>query len=81
MFNGAGATCVAAKALERNWIGIDLHPGYCEIARNRVEHEPVDPHKVLLEPVKVRGAENGSRLALFAESIEDEQRIIPLVPE
>jgi len=72
MFNGTGATCVAARALERKWVGVDLHPGYCEIARNRVKHEPVDPHRMLLEPVRVRGAENGRQLALFAESVEEE---------
>jgi len=71
MFNGTGATCVAARALERKWIGIDLHPGYCEIARNRIKHEPVDPHRMMLEPVRVRGAENGRQLALFTESAEE----------
>jgi len=68
MFNGTGATCVAARALERKWIGIDLHPGYCEIARNRVKYDAVDPHRMMLEQVKVRGAENSRQLALFAES-------------
>jgi len=70
MFNGTGATCVAARALERKWIGIDLHPGYCEIARNRVKYESVDPHCVILEKVRVLGAENSRQLALFTESTD-----------
>jgi len=68
MFNGTGATCIAARALGRKWIGIDLHPGYCEIARNRVKYESVDPNCIMLEKVKVRGAENSRQLVLFAES-------------
>ncbi len=71
MFNGTGATCVAARALDRRWIGIDLHPGYCEIARNRLRHEGVDPHCVMLEKVRVRGAESSRQLVMFADSPEE----------
>jgi len=67
MFNGTGASCVAARALHRNWIGIDIHAGYCGIARNRVEHEGVDPHAVMLQRVSVRSPENSRQLPLFAE--------------
>ncbi|MEX2356655.1 MAG: site-specific DNA-methyltransferase [Thermaerobacterales bacterium] len=56
MFNGAGATCVAARATGRNWVGIDLHPEYCRAAEQRLAAEEVDPRAVMLEPVKVRGA-------------------------
>ena len=72
MFNGTGATCVAARALERKWIGIDLHPGYCEIARNRIKYESLDPHCMMLEKVRVLGAENSRQLALFTESAEED---------
>jgi len=72
MFNGTGATCVAARALGRKWIGIDLHPGYCEIARNRVKYESVDPHCIKLEQVKVRRAESSRQLALFTESVDED---------
>jgi len=65
MFNGAGATCVAARALGRKWIGIDLHPGYCEIARHRVQRESVNPHCMILETVRVKSAENSRQLELF----------------
>ena len=36
-FCGAGTTCVAAKKLKRNFIGIDKVEGYCQISRDRVE--------------------------------------------
>ena len=36
-FCGSGTTCVAAKMLGRNYIGIDISPEYCEIARQRLE--------------------------------------------
>jgi DNA modification methylase len=70
MFNGTGATCVAARALGRKWIGVDLHPGYCEIARNRVKYETVGPHCIMLEKVRVRGPENSKQLHLFTATSE-----------
>lgn len=35
-FAGAGTTCVVAKKEGRRWIGIDLSPEYCEMARKRI---------------------------------------------
>ncbi len=37
MYLGSGTTCVAAKMLGRRYIGIDISPEYCEIARKRIE--------------------------------------------
>jgi site-specific DNA-methyltransferase (adenine-specific) len=35
-FLGSGTTAVACRLLNRNYIGIDISPEYCEIARKRV---------------------------------------------
>lgn len=36
--NGSGSTCIAAKILNRNYIGIDISEEYCEIAKNRINN-------------------------------------------
>jgi DNA modification methylase len=40
-FAGAGTTCLVAKKLGRNYIGIELKKEYCEIARKRIAKVPV----------------------------------------
>jgi site-specific DNA-methyltransferase (adenine-specific) len=39
-FLGSGTTAVACKELGRRYIGIEISPEYCEIARNRVNAIP-----------------------------------------
>ena len=39
-FLGSGTTTVACKSLGRRYIGIEISPGYCEIARKRVNNIP-----------------------------------------
>ena len=34
---GSGTSCVSALMLKRNYIGIDISPKYCELARNRIK--------------------------------------------
>lgn len=58
MFNGTGSASLAARSLERNYIGIDLNPEYCAVARQRLMEEPVDPNAVFLHPVTVTRAMN-----------------------
>ncbi|MBD3266961.1 site-specific DNA-methyltransferase [bacterium] len=53
MFNGTGATCLAAQALGRHFIGVDLNAEYCAIAQNRLQTEAVDPRAIFLEPIRV----------------------------
>jgi len=36
-FNGSGTTCVAAKQLNRRFIGIDTNQEYCDTTRQRLE--------------------------------------------
>jgi DNA modification methylase len=81
MFNGAGATCLAARALGRKWIGIDLHPGFCEIARNRITYDSVNPHCIMLDQIRVRGAENSKQLALFPKSPIEESTNLKKIPK
>ena len=35
---GSGSTCVAAKQLGRNYVGIDISSEYCDIASNRINN-------------------------------------------
>ena len=69
MFNGSGSSCIAAKSLGRNFIGIDLNASYCQIARLRLLREHVDPEAVFLERVSVKSAFAArQQLLLFEES-------------
>lgn len=38
-FAGSGTTCVAAKYLKRNFIGIEINKKYCDSARSRLAQE------------------------------------------
>jgi len=38
-FIGSGTTAVAAEKLNRRWIGIEINPEYCEIAKQRILKE------------------------------------------
>jgi DNA modification methylase len=35
-FNGAGTTTLVAKVLGRRYVGVDISPDYCRIARERI---------------------------------------------
>ena len=37
IFMGSGTTAVVAERLGRKWIGIELNPDYCKIAKRRIE--------------------------------------------
>lgn len=38
-FFGAGTTGIECEKLRRKWIGVDLNPDYCAIAKSRIERE------------------------------------------
>jgi site-specific DNA-methyltransferase (adenine-specific) len=52
--SGSGTTCIAAKKLGRRYVGIDISPEYCQIARSRLE--AVDTGVPLKEAQKGQGA-------------------------
>ena len=65
MFNGSGATTLAAKVTGRRWIGIDLSPNYCAYAEARLGSNSVNPHDILLEETRVRGARDSRQPKLL----------------
>jgi DNA modification methylase len=65
MFCGSGTTALAARALERPFIGIDLSPEYCDTARRRLATEAVDPSAILLESHRVRAPRSTKTVTLF----------------
>ncbi len=65
MFNGSGATTLAAKTMQRRWLGIDLHPGYCEYAENRLRSEYVNPQGLILDGHRVLAATGGTTPSQF----------------
>lgn len=73
MFNGTGATCLAARALERHYIGVDLNSDYCRIAQDRTKRESIDPGNMLLEFPKVRSPRSSRELELFPSDMEIEE--------
>jgi DNA modification methylase len=54
MFNGTGATCVAAASTGRTYVGIDLSPDFCRIAEQRVAAERVSEGAIMLPRPLVR---------------------------
>lgn len=39
-FMGSGTTGAVAKRLGRNFVGIEINPGYCEISKSRIAAAP-----------------------------------------
>ena len=42
-FFGAGTTAVAAESLGRDWLGIELNPGFAELAQRRIQDARAGP--------------------------------------
>lgn len=76
MFNGTGATTLAAKSMGRHWLGIDLNPGFCRHAETRIGSEYANPHGIMLEDVKVLGARDSRQLDLFPPGSPSRQKAL-----
>ena len=48
-FNGSGTTCLAAEMLGRSWIGVDISPNYCEVARKRVREYQLQQNQLEIQ--------------------------------
>ena len=67
MFNGAGATSIAAKAAGRRFIGVDINSDYCSIARRRLATEHADNLEFMLARIPVRKPTNSRQLTLLPD--------------
>jgi DNA modification methylase len=56
-FLGSGTTAVACIRTGRRFIGIELEPKYCAIAKARIDRELSQPRLPFVEPVKETQAE------------------------
>lgn len=81
MFNGTGATCIAAKALGRHFIGIDLNADYCRIAVNRLKTESVNPYAILLEHAVVKKPKDSRQKELFPKPVSSGKKKKIRVPK
>jgi|ERR1019366_3314364 site-specific DNA-methyltransferase (adenine-specific) len=45
--SGSGTTCRVAAEIDRNYIGIDISPEYCDIARVRIKNNQAQTHLIL----------------------------------
>lgn len=42
-FNGSGSTCIAARDNHRHYVGYDIDPDYCALARSRLDQSHTGP--------------------------------------
>lgn len=64
-FNGSGTTCVAAKSMDRNFIGIDMSPDAVELAKQRLEDMIITESALLKKGVDEYSKKNEEELALL----------------
>ncbi|MFA5307742.1 MAG: DNA methyltransferase [Candidatus Babeliales bacterium] len=55
-FNGSGTTCLAAKIMNRQWLGVDITEEYCKIQSARLGDAPIVKHEVPKQDTKSQPA-------------------------
>jgi site-specific DNA-methyltransferase (adenine-specific) len=45
-FCGSGTTCLAARNLNRAYLGIEINPDYVALTNERLEMEPIEHHLI-----------------------------------
>jgi DNA modification methylase len=73
-FNGAGATCLAAKKLGRRFLGIDLSPDFCVAAQRRINQSLPDRKIFLLDHKNDRRENEQEPSALFSPAGQEAHR-------
>ena len=68
-FFGSGTTGAVAKALHRQWIGIEREPKYIEMARRRID--AVDPENYDRTTFDVRGRKKSVKRVPFSRLLEN----------
>lgn len=64
-FNGSGTTCVAAKSMNRNFIGIDISPDAVELAKQRLEDMIITESALLEKGIDEYNQKSEEELALL----------------
>ncbi|MFA5307501.1 MAG: site-specific DNA-methyltransferase [Candidatus Babeliales bacterium] len=55
-FNGSGTTCLAAKIMNRQWLGVDISDEYCKIESARLDGAPIVKHEASKQDIKSQPA-------------------------
>ncbi|MFA5307130.1 MAG: site-specific DNA-methyltransferase [Candidatus Babeliales bacterium] len=55
-FNGSGTTCLAAKIMNRQWLGVDISDEYCKIESARLGSAPIVKHEPPKQDIKSQPA-------------------------
>lgn len=66
-FMGSGTTAVAAKRLQRHYIGIEISNDYCKMAEERIEHTAVLPKLKLI--YNDSHSKPANQISLFAKGV------------
>lgn len=66
-FCGSGTTCVSAKSLKRNFIGIDISKGAVELSENRLEEMVISKSNLLIKGINDYEKKSESELMILRD--------------